>query len=331
MAIAESLIIEIKAQVDKAISDMNRFNATTTKSKMGIKSLTSQLGKWLTGMVTATAAIMALRKAMKYAFDAAQYAAQFTQVEKAFKNIAKEAGQSADQVLSGIKKMSLGTVSDLKLMTAASRAALFDIPLDKLNELMHISMASATAMGQSVEYMFDSIVTGIGRGQPLIIDNLGLTLKVGQATEEYAKTLGKSADELTVNERKMAVLNATLEAGGALMEKVGDAALELTDAQRWEQMRASMTNMKKEIGVSLLPAFRELASAAKEFADDVGRAVKYKTLLKDIAENGTTLEKEIERINLQIGVLRDRMERLSGRGQDIVEEDIKALEKELTE
>ena len=313
MAIAESLIIEVKAQVDKAISDMNRFNNTTTKSKMAVSSMTSKIGAWVVGLGSAAVAVRVLRKAMDYAFDAAQYAAQFTQVEMAFKNISKQAGTTSTEIMKSIRDMSLGTVSDLKLMTAASRAALFDIPMDKLNELMHISMASATAMGQSVEYMFDSIVTGIGRGQPLIIDNLGLTLKVGQATKEYAAQLGKSAEELTANERKMAILNATLEAGQALITKVGDAALTMTDAQRVEKYKTAMENLKKEIGIGLLPVFRELVDFASDVVSHMSEMQRLRNLLKEDSKGELDIAQKIELAELQITRLQSERTR-GGRG-----------------
>lgn len=300
MAIAEKLRIEVEAQVNKAISDMNRFNQTTQKSKTGISSLTSTIGKWALGVGAAVVSIQALRKAMDYAFDAAKYAAEASQVEKAFQNIAKQAGTSSAEVVSSLREMSLGTVSDLKLMQAASRAALFDIPLDKLDEMMHVAMASATATGQSVEYMFDSIVTGVGRAQPLILDNLGLTLKVGEATKAYADKLGKSTEQLTAAERKQAILNATLEAGAALTAKVGDAALEMTDLNKYENAQAAFENLRKELGTFMLPAFRKVSEEASTLAVHLADIIRQRNIMRDLGNEAYSTAEKISAITKEI-------------------------------
>ena len=301
MAIAEELKLVVKAQVDEAIAKMNKFNMTTQKSKMGIQGLMSKIGQWALGMATVTAGVMALRKAMRLAFDSVQYAAQVTQIEKAFGNIAKSAGYVSSTVLNEIRKMSLGTISDLKLMKSASRAALFDIPLDKLDELMNIAMASATATGESVEYMFESIVTGIGRASPLILDNLGLAIRTGEAYKAMADELGKTSEELTIAERKQALMNEVLRSGSEVMEKVGDAALLMTDAQRWEKFQATISNVQGEIGRTLLPVFRELALQANNIMSDFEEMLRMRNIAMGLTpsaaeEQIAAKRKEIERL-----------------------------------
>ena len=78
--------------------------------------------------------------------------------------------------------------------------------------LMDIARAQARATGQDVNYLFDSLVMGVKRGTPLLIDNTGLVLKVSDANERFARSLGKTVGALTA-EKQIALLNATLEAG----------------------------------------------------------------------------------------------------------------------
>ena len=55
----------------------------------------------------------------------------------------------------------------------------------------------------------------------MILDNLGIIVKVGDANKRYASILGKTSNELTDAEKKMAFLNATIEAGEDLMGRLG--------------------------------------------------------------------------------------------------------------
>uniref|UniRef100_A0A6M3L5L2 Putative tail protein n=1 Tax=viral metagenome TaxID=1070528 RepID=A0A6M3L5L2_9ZZZZ len=228
--------------------------AQTKEAITGIKNLALGVG-------AAIAAFKTLERGIKIAIDAAKLSAEFNQINKAFGNMATRAGSDADKVLASLKKMSSGTINSLDLVRSASKAALFGLPLQDLDKLMAIARASATATGQSIGKMFDDIVTGIARGSPMILDNLGLTLKIGEATDAYAKSIGKTSEELTAEERKMATLNATLEAGTKIMDNLGDAATEVTDLQKWDQMTAAVTDLKIELGLVLTDIMRPLIEA----------------------------------------------------------------------
>jgi hypothetical protein len=100
-------------------------------------------------------------------------------------------------------------------MLAANRAMVLGVAdnTEEFTELMEIARDRARAMGLTIEQAFNDIVTGIGRGSPLILDNLGLVIDQVAANEDYASSLGKTADALTEEEKKQALLNAVLEQG----------------------------------------------------------------------------------------------------------------------
>ena len=95
---------------------------------------------------------------------------------------------------------------------------------DALPKLLQISRIQARRTGQSVQFLFESITSGIKRSSPLLIDNTGLVLKVGAANKAYAEQLGKTVDQLTPAEIQLALLNSALEAGKPLIEALGSSA-----------------------------------------------------------------------------------------------------------
>ena len=218
----------------------------------------------------------------------AEMGAQFSQVERAFREMAHNMGANANVLLKDLERMSAGTVSQLDLMQAANRAMIFNIPIDKISELMEISRAAATALGQDVSFMFDSIVTGIGRASPKIIDNLGIIMKAEDAYEAMAARMGKTAQELTATEKSMAILNEVLDKGGDLIDRVGTAGRELTDAEVFQQLKAQMANVSAELGRALLPFMKMLIDMAMPLVQ----------IIKSLAQRFQELPESIQKLIL---------------------------------
>ena len=88
-------------------------------------------------------------------------------------------------LLDNLRKATKGTVSDIELMKAAVKAKDFRIPLEDLGKYLTFAQLKAQQTGQSLDYMVDSIVTGLGRQSPQILDNLGLSAaEISEKTKE---------------------------------------------------------------------------------------------------------------------------------------------------
>lgn len=196
-------------------------------------------------------------------------------VVEAFDVGARKAGIYADVLLNDLSKAARGTITELKLMQTANLAlagAKGEVAeaLGKgggLAGLMEIAQVQARATGQSVDYMFNSLVTGVKRGTPLLIDNTGLVLKVSAANEEYARSIGKSVDQLTVEEKQIALLNATLAAGKEAMAGYGEQTA--TAGERIRQINTSIANTLDRLALSVQPFFENLLGYVKTFVDAV--------------------------------------------------------------
>ena len=188
----------------------------TAKTKAGLKGVDNQLLSMAKSAISVGVAMAAIHKAS----ELTKLAADAVNVEKAFRNLAKE----PDRMLVAMKRAVGGTIKEFELMRQFNQAALLGLPLDRFDEMLAIARSSAQATGQSMDFMLNSIVTGIGRQSRLMIDNLGLIVSVGDANETYAKKLGKLSSELTQVEQKTAFANAVLKAGAENIAKMGGAA-----------------------------------------------------------------------------------------------------------
>ena len=271
-----------------------------TETKQSVAGLKS----FAVGIAGALAGAMALKKGLDMAIDAAKYGSELRQLRRAFKNMASSVGEDSRSVIKSLSAMAGGTISELELMRSASKAALLGLPVDQLDDLMKIARASATATGADVQTMFNDIVTGVARASPLILDNLGIVIKIGKANEEYAKSLGKTAKELTAKEKQMATLNATLKAGKVIIEKVGEAGENLTDVERWQQLSAAAADFKGELGLILMEGFRPLLTAANDWMRGMAEGFKQ---TREMAVELTTLQEKVRKQGKEALTLKEKI------------------------
>ena len=138
-------------------------------------------------------------------------------------------------ILDKVREATHGTVNDVELMKAAVQAKDFRLPLDQLGKYLEFAQLKASQTGQSVDYMTESIITGLGRKSLMILDNLGIS--AAQVKEEMAK----GGDMATAVGR---IIEQQLAAQG---EHYEDAA------EREKRAITEVQNAQKELGDEMLP------------------------------------------------------------------------------
>ena len=238
--------------------------------------------------------------------------AQSLRMSAAFDVAAKRAGLMGDQVLAALQKASNGTISDQSLRQSATRALGLGVAdeVSEFTQLMEVARAKAAETGQSVAEAFDFLVTGIGRASPEILDNVNIVLNGQQVFDQYAASIGKTAEQLDQAERKQAVLNAVLAQGAGGMDATVAAAAE--SAEAIERLGASWDNLKTQMGESFAPimaaAFDALASGL-DTVNEVGDALGGEFAVK-LGE----IDGQIVQLTARINELRDAQQYAPGEG-----------------
>ena len=171
------------------------ISANTAEFNRALKDTQNNLGRF-TGMISKSLAVLGVGLGAKQILDAgiavSKLAGQAEGVAAAFSRLPNSVALMKD-----LKEATGNTVSELELMKRAVMASNFDIELAALPKLLEFATLRAQQTGQSVDYLVDSIVTGIGRKSKLILDNLGisavaLSQKLGGVSTEAA-TVGQVA------------------------------------------------------------------------------------------------------------------------------------------
>ena len=153
----------------------------------------------------------------------------------------------SEDYLQGLREATKNTVDDVELMKAAVKANDFRIPLEDLGKYLAFAQLKAQQTGQSLDYMVDSIVTGLGRRSPLILDNLGLSAaEIGEKTKKtgnFMKAVASIVEEqlAAAGEKYVSAADRSVQRTVALtnaQKKLGDAFLPIK--QGWEDMMMSL-------------------------------------------------------------------------------------------
>lgn len=150
-------------------------------------------------------------------------------VTKAFKDM------DQPDLLENLRKSTKNTVNDVQLMTAAVQAKDFRIPLEDLGKYLQFAQLKAQQTGQSVDYMTNSIVTGLGRKSPLILDNLGISAaEISEKTKETGD-----------------FMKAVAEIVDTQLAEAGETYISAAD--RAAQKTVELQNAQKALGDEILP------------------------------------------------------------------------------
>lgn len=244
----------------------------------GVEKALSGLGGYFTG----GAVLQFAQQLGQAALRMAEFAQQTHMVRTSMQGLASSFGESADGMISAMQRASGGTISEYNLMLAANKAMMLGVASNagELEGILRVAMTRGAAMGLSTTQAFDDLVTGLGRGSALILDNLGITMaSLRSAESDYAAALGKTTDALTDQERKQAMVNAVLKEAAGIDASGVDAM-----AGGFARLRAAADDLAAAIGERLRPALDGAAGSAADLINNISGNVPELTLTQQLRE-----------------------------------------------
>ena len=234
--------MDVRSKVVLGI-DVNEFRRGITQVDSSIKGISKQFQN-LGGIIGASFAVSQIQAFAQESLDLAMKAEG---IATAFKRIGNEAN------MQNLREAVQGTVSDLELMRQSVTAQKLGIPIQEFTKYLGFAKKQANEMGESVDYMVDSIVKVVGRQSTMILDNLGISAK---AVQEELKKGGTFAEAVgRIIQKEMGGANDTL----------------LTTQDRLLQQRAALANIKEELGTKLLPAYETVLGWLNDALGQINR------------------------------------------------------------
>lgn len=185
-------------------------------------------------------------------------------VSKAFDRLNKPG------LLDNLRQATHNTVSDLELMKQAVKFDNFNLSLEQMGTFLAFAQQQAKDTGQDVNYLVDSIVTGLGRKSLPILDNLGLSAtdikermkQTGDMTQAVAQIIeermSKAGDYVETASDRAAKAQVKLDNA---MKELGDTMNSLTGAGAtlWTDLKVGAIDLANTAIKPLIKLFNELA------------------------------------------------------------------------
>ena len=213
----------------------------TANGTKNFSKLSQTIGGGSSGLVGAYATLAANVFAASAAFNAFRQAAAFEQLVEGFTFMANESGRTTSVVVERLKEITGEALSTQEALQGASLALSAGFSSADLEGLAKVARGASLALGRNLNDAFDRLTRGAIKLEPEILDELGIMVRLDDATEAYANTLGKTANQLTQFQRQQAFLNAINEQGAKKYGAIADAI----DVNPYDKLAAAFTDLSK--------------------------------------------------------------------------------------
>lgn len=269
-----SLVSQKAEQAAKSTEKLTNSRNRYSKGEKGVAGATANGTKAFSkmretldgsgGLVAAYATIAARVFAVTAAFGVLQRAAAVQQLTQGITTLGQASGIAMKSLSEGLKQVTGDAITMEEAMRSTSMVIGAGFDSSTLEELGTVAKGAAIAMGRDTADAMARLTRGAVKLEPELLDELGIMVRLDEATAEFAKTLGKSANDLTSFERRQAFMNAVLEEGN---EKFGELAAQ--DANPYDKLAAAFLDLTKSV-VNFANESLGLKTIVLILADNVG-------------------------------------------------------------
>lgn len=213
----------------------------------------------LGGLVRIYATLAANVFALGAAFSALSRAMDTTNMVKGLDQLGAASGTALGGLSKRLFLATEGAVSLREAMEATVKASSAGLNTNQILQLGDVAKKASQALGLNMTDALSRLSRGISKLEPELLDELGIFVKIDDATSKYALSVGKSTSALTDFERRQAFANAVLEQG---TKKFGEINI---DSNPYNKLAASFQNLVQS-GLELIN--KVFGPIAKIFADN---------------------------------------------------------------
>lgn len=340
------------AQLQKLSAEYKALQAEIDKTN---KKLFEQESAWK-GVFNAAKLIIAaniVREIGQIALSMATLKGNVEGVSNAFNKL-----PNAELLLNNIRKATHGAIDDFRLMQLALKAENFGVPLRQLGSLLEFAAVRSQQTGVSIDYLTESIITGIGRKSIKILDNLQINIadlnhRVKDLGITYGDAVGQIANEqlklmggyLETSKTHVEQLNAGLETTKQILStkiETGWFARFLNEGvQGINNFLKGVKELNKETAASDVNRFlsaneKDLSDRQKVVSTIYNEIQRRKDLIQTLKDELFEVEKKVDfyvskhdpAYNAEIDKLGDYRRAMEGR-KDVLLASIPLLEKAL--
>ena len=251
-----AVLRQSNAAIRASSNELERANRSQTRLGTtidGVKGKVVSLHGAMTAM-GATVALVAARQVFDFVKQGAALADQVDAVRGRVANL--------DELVQKTQETTTGIVDEAAIVEGIALFDAFGLEISKLPELFEEASKTSLRTGESLETLISSAVTGVARMNPQILDNLGIQVKLSDATKKAAEMFGVQAKALDDTQKKAGMLSLVIEKLGTLNKDIELNESRVASIQRLE---VSFSNLSHTVSKSFSEMFRTTQSRMDEF------------------------------------------------------------------
>ena len=223
-------------RVGKSARETDRNIKGTAQASSNATKNFSKMSQGMGGLVGAYASLAASLFAVSAAFNFLKSAGELKSLRAGQIAYASSTGVAINTLTEDIIR---ATDSQIAFRDAAQAAAIGSAAGLNADQLTRLGKAAADAsqiLGRDVTDSFNRLVRGATKAEPELLDELGIILRLDDASQKYATSLGINATELTTFQKQQAVTNDILtqaeEKYGRILDIVGRSPNQYAQLQK---------------------------------------------------------------------------------------------------
>ena len=315
---ADSPTMEVRARLTADSAQFTKGLQEASKSAENFQGAASKLNSTLVGLgaVAAGTAISLIA----FATQSFRAAAEVQELDIALQAIGKSTRYGYAQLALAVE-----AIKDVGITAAAANRAVIklaqsNVDLSNATELATIAQNLSVTASVNASDALQTLTFAITTGQTRMLRQIGITTGATEAFAVYGRTVGKSASELSMAERRQAVLNFILKEGTKV---TGAYALAIqSPSKALKEMSDLTNNLQVAVGKRLLDSFSKIILATFELytrfttaANGTGTFSKFLDAMEKVltkladpfAKIATNLSNFIEKIEIGRASCRERV------------------------
>lgn len=251
-------------KIDTRINE-DGFNKGTKSISAGLGNIT----KALKGVAIAAGIAFGVKAMVDFGKASVRAATEMENALMGLKSIVEGQGRSFKQAKEFINDyISDGLVPATNAVTAYKNLASRGYSDEQIQKVM-VALKDSAAFGRQASYTLGEAVStateGLKNENSILVDNAGVTKNVAKMWQDYAKSIGTTANNLTKQQKIQAEVNGILE---ETKYQTGDAA-KIADgfSGRVLQLQFALNNFKVAVGNALTPIIAKIIPPIKQLVD----------------------------------------------------------------
>jgi hypothetical protein len=272
------------AKFNEMASAISKYRKSSDEARKANQNLLRSFTRLRVTIVSAIIAYGTLRGAIEGVVKpAAEFQANMVGLER----VSKNTGRSFSEMKGLIKDLNHefgGMVDQATLANAVLKLSSTPLTTEQMKEFIQVVADGATAMGEDFATQLPIVTKGFKQLNPAIIDNIGINVRLERAIARASTELGKNRDQLTENEKQIALFNEIMDEAysvtGAFSDRQG------TLVGQFGRVKAAATETAVAIGeAGLTDALTKATTVVADLVVNLGDLItRFSTFKSDLAD-----------------------------------------------